>query len=136
MGRLWIWICLSSVPPFLGCQPGDPSFPSPPKDILSSPEAQRAGEGVFLKHCAICHGAEGHGDGLQAINLEPRPADLRNLRGVRAEPGYWFFRIKEGGKKEPLARLHSAMPSWGDHLSDQQIWEVVAYLKSLVAGQA
>jgi mono/diheme cytochrome c family protein len=53
---------------------------------------------------------------------------------VRAEPGYWFFRIKEGGKKEPLARPHSAMPGWGDHLSDQQIWEVVAYLKSLAAG--
>lgn len=91
---------------------------------------------MYVKSCAVCHGPSGYGDGPQARNLRPPPADLRSLKGVRAEPGYWFFRIKEGGHKEPFARPGSAMPSWGDHLSDQEIWQVVAYLKSLTEDQS
>ena len=129
-------VCLFPLLLFLGCQSRSVSFPAPPVDVLSSPEAIRDGEQVFLKQCAICHGARGHGDGPQAVNLKPPPSDLGNLQGVRSEPGYWFFRIREGGKEEPLARPGSAMPSWGDHLSDQEIWDVVAYLKSLVGEAA
>lgn len=136
MSRHWVWATFLSLPLLPSCQPREPSFPNPPNEILSSPEAARAGKGAFLKHCAICHGALGHGDGPQSATLEPRPADLRNLRGVRSEAGYWFFRIKEGGKTEPLARPRSAMPSWGEHLTDEEIWEVVAYLKSLTGERA
>jgi len=121
--------------PFLGCRSGTDSFPEPPAEILSSPQAIRAGQGVYAKQCAICHGARGHGDGPQAANLNPPPTDFGRLRGVRSEPGYWFFRIREGGKQEPLARPRSAMPGWGEHLTDEEIWNVVAYLKTLREGR-
>jgi mono/diheme cytochrome c family protein len=55
---------------------------------------------------------------------------------VRNEPGYWFFRIKEGGKAEPFGQAQSAMPAWGDHMTDREIWQVVAYLKAMTAGEA
>lgn len=106
-------------------------FPHPPPDLLSSQDAIRAGEARYQKDCSLCHGVRGHGDGVQARSLSPAPSDLRNLSGQRSEPGYWFFRIKEGGKAEPLARPRSAMPAWGDHMSDREIWEIVAYLAAL-----
>jgi len=136
VSRHWVWATFLSLPLLPSCHARQPSFPEPPREILSSPETILAGESVYQRHCAICHGARGHGDGPQSATLEPRPADLRNLRGVRSEAGYWFFRIKEGGKTEPLARPRSAMPSWGEHLTDEEIWEVVAYLKSLTGERA
>ena len=116
----------------LSCDGRD--FPSPPPALLLSDDAIRAGEGLYQKDCSLCHGVRGHGDGPQARSLNPAPSDLRNLSGQRREPGYWFFRIKEGGKAEPLARPRSAMPAWGDHLSDREIWEVVAYLSAMTEG--
>lgn len=111
----------------------NPDFPRPPPELLTSEEAIREGEGLYEKNCSLCHGVRAHGDGLQARSLNPAPSDLRNLSGRRGEPGYWFFRIKEGGKAEPLARPRSAMPAWGDHMSDREIWEIVAYLASMAA---
>jgi mono/diheme cytochrome c family protein len=111
------------------------NFPSPPAEILETEEAIRAGERLYEKNCSICHGAGGHGDGPQARSLNPSPADLRNLTGARGEPGYWFFRIKEGGKAEPLARDRSAMPGWGEHMSDREIWQVVAYMSAMIQGR-
>ncbi|MFQ5538722.1 MAG: c-type cytochrome, partial [Gemmatimonadota bacterium] len=44
-------------------------------------EAQEAGEvtrgkDVYEKKCALCHGAEGKGDGPGAIHLDPKPRDF------------------------------------------------------------
>lgn len=111
------------------------SFPEPPAEILGSEEEIHAGERLYEKNCSICHGVNGHGDGPQARSLTPSPADLRNLSGPRSEPGYWFFRIKQGGKAEPLARDRSAMPAWGEHLTDREIWQVVAYMKAMISGE-
>ncbi len=37
------------------------------------------GQAEFLNSCAMCHGADGRGDGEYAINLSTRPADLTQL---------------------------------------------------------
>ncbi len=111
------------------------SVPAPPEDVLTSEEAVRAGEDLYRRNCSLCHGLSGHGDGPQARSLNPSPADLRNLRGPRAVPGYWFLRIQRGGREGPLARERSAMPAFGEHLSDEQIWQLVAYLNALAEGR-
>jgi mono/diheme cytochrome c family protein len=110
-------------------------FPTPPEAILTSDEAVRAGADLYRKNCSICHGPSGHGDGPQARSLDPSPADLRNLSGARADRGYWFLRIQQGGKDGPLARDRSAMPGWGEHLTDEQIWQLVGYLNALAEGR-
>jgi len=35
------------------------------------------GRAVFTRHCAVCHGERGAGDGPAAASLNPRPPDLR-----------------------------------------------------------
>jgi mono/diheme cytochrome c family protein len=117
----------------LGC--ADESFPTPPAEVLTSHAAIRAGEDLYRKNCSLCHGPSGHGDGPQAKSLDPPPADLRNLSGARADRGYWFLRIQRGGKEGPLARERSAMPGWGEHLTDEQIWQLVAFLNALAEGR-
>jgi len=116
-----------------GC--ADDGFPIPPQEILTSDASVRAGEELYRRNCSLCHGPSGHGDGPQARSLSPSPADLRNLRGPRADPGYWFYRINEGGKEGSLARDRSAMPAFGEHLSDEQLWQLVAFLNALVEGR-
>jgi len=131
MGRTLAAVALATLA--AGCS--DESLPTPREEVLTSEAAVRAGQDLYRRNCSLCHGPSGHGDGPQARNLDPSPADLRNLRGPRADPGYWFFRIKEGGKEGPLARERSAMPGFGEHLSDEQIWQLVAFLKALVEGR-
>jgi mono/diheme cytochrome c family protein len=36
----------------------------------------REGGVLFRHYCAVCHGGEGHGDGFNAYNLDPKPRDL------------------------------------------------------------
>jgi len=36
----------------------------------------REGRALYSYYCATCHGDEGHGDGLNAYNLDPKPRDL------------------------------------------------------------
>lgn len=116
-----------------GC--AEEGFPVPPGDVLSSEDALRAGADLYRRNCSICHGPSAHGDGPQARSLDPSPADLRNLKGARANRGYWFLRIQKGGKTGPLARERSAMPGWGEHLTDEEIWQIVAYLNELAEEQ-
>lgn len=128
---------LSSIVLATMCACGnDISFPEPPTDMLESERAIAEGARLYARDCAICHGTEGHGDGPQAWSLRPAPSSFHHFTGVRADSGYWFFRIKEGGHAAPLARAGSAMPSWGDHLTDEQIWQLVAHINSFVNKQS
>ena len=79
------------------------------------PEAIQAGKKLFLKHCAECHGQNGRG--------REKAPDLLLPPIERASPGvlYWF--LKNGN-------LPEGMPSWS-RLPDQQLWQMVAYLKTL-----
>ncbi len=44
------------------------------------------------------------------------------------DDAYIFWRISEGGAMEPF---NSGMPAWGNSLSDEQIWQLVSYLREL-----
>jgi mono/diheme cytochrome c family protein len=82
--------------------------------FANSESARVAGRKLFMRHCAECHGAtaEGsvHAPSLLAIAGAATPGTL-----------HWF--IKNGN-------LRRGMPSWS-RLPDQQLWQVVTYLKTL-----
>jgi mono/diheme cytochrome c family protein len=89
--------------------------------------AIEAGKQTFNIYCASCHGQSGQGDGPAAASLDPKPQDLA---GHEMEMGddYLYWRIAEGGMMEPFK---SAMPAWKDALSEDQIWQIIAYLRTL-----
>ncbi len=41
---------------------------------------------------------------------------------------YLFTIIKQGGQAVQRSQM---MPPWGTHLTDQQIWDLIAYVRSL-----
>ena len=88
------------------------------------------GKGLFEKNCASCHGAGGKGDGVAAASLNPKPKDLTDktlMAGLKDEQ--LSDVIKKGGGavgKSPL------MPPFGAALKDQDLQDVVAFLRSLV----
>ena len=95
----------------------------PPKD---TPEASiMRGEIVLQNYCALCHGINADGQGRAARIYTPKPA---NLRKSLHNDAYKELIIRKGGKA--IGRS-AYMPPWGDELTDEQITDVVRYLRSI-----
>ncbi len=91
----------------------------------ATPPSPGNGSLLWAENCAPCHGATGKGDGPTAASMEFTPADFTNPEVARnREPAQMFIDIKEG-------RMEKLMPPWGKRLSDEQIWDVLYYARSL-----
>jgi mono/diheme cytochrome c family protein len=86
-------------------------------------DAATAGATVFNTNCSACHGSQAHGDGPAGASLDPAPKNLVELSKV-ASDDYLFWRISTG-------RSGSAMVAWKGILTDEQIWQVIAYIHTL-----
>ncbi len=83
------------------------------------------GKVVYMTYCTLCHGVTGAGDGRAAKIHNPRPANF-----IKSELPIEYFRmiVPRGG--EAMGRS-SAMPAWGNQLTDEQINDVTTYAFSL-----
>lgn len=86
-------------------------------------DAATAGAEVFATNCASCHGDQGHGDGPAGAALDPAP---KNLVEVAAQAGddYLYWRVNTG-------KEGTAMVAWKGVLTDEQIWQAIAYIRTL-----
>ena len=89
--------------------------------------ATAAGKDLYASNCASCHGAKGMGDGPAAAALDPKPKPLAT-EVASLKDDYLFWRISEGGAFAPF---NSAMPAWKASLTEEQIWQVIAFLHTL-----
>jgi len=89
----------------------------------------KAGKAKYDANCVGCHGATGKGDGAAAAALNPKPKDHTDGKAMKAlSDKYLFDIIKNGGasqKKSPI------MPGSGKKFNDQEISDMVAYIRSL-----
>ncbi len=86
-------------------------------------DAASAGAEVFKNNCEVCHGPQGHGDGPAGTSLDPAPKNLPELSAIAADD-YLFWRISTG-------KVGTAMVAWEGVLSDEQIWHVVSFIRTL-----
>ena len=93
----------------------------------------KAGQAKYDLLCSSCHGATGKGDGPAAVALNPKPRSLADAAYMKTLTDDALFKvIKDGGAavgKSPL------MPAWGGQLKDPEIWDVVAYVRSLAKSE-
>ncbi|MFQ5445030.1 MAG: c-type cytochrome, partial [Nitrospinales bacterium] len=91
------------------------------------------GKKVYFKRCVWCHGVEGGGDGPSADRLFTRPRNFTQ--------GTFKIRTTDSGElpfDDDLLKTvknglpGSAMPAWGEFLSDAEILSVIQFVKTLV----
>ena len=91
-------------------------------------EEPPAGEVLYRRCCASCHGADGRGNGPVASALSPRPTDLTSLQISEAE----LMRSIDGRR---TIRAHGTdqMPVWGEvferELTDEPFKQRTSLLK-------
>jgi mono/diheme cytochrome c family protein len=84
-----------------------------------------AGAAHYQAQCLQCHGAPGIAPHSIAFGMTPAPANLMSA-GRSWPPGEIFWVIKNGIKM-------SGMPAWVYRLSDEQVWDVVAFMRAMAA---
>ena len=81
-----------------------------------------AGQKIYLRRCAACHGKTGNGDGPDAVDLGIHPAKFSDPKLREESDGALFWKITVG--KKP-------MPDYGRRLSPTDRWNVINFLRTL-----
>ena len=108
----------------------------------TTPEALTNGRDLYAQNCAACHGENGGGDGVFADDLaKAGEASMQSMTGTMdmsmqtpvdftdskrilgAAPALLQGKILRGG-------MGTGMPMWGSIFTEEQIWDLVAYLYS------
>lgn len=80
-------------------------------------------------YCAQCHGSQRNGKGVNAPSMAVQPRDHSDAKAMGDLPNDQIFKaIKEGGTAVNKSVL---MPTWGKVLNDDEINEMVAYLREV-----
>ena len=77
-----------------------------------------AGEVLYRRHCAACHGVDGRGDGPASGGLCPPPSDLTRLESSEAD-----LMRQIDGRRTIRAHGTAAMPVWGEVFEQSLIRE-------------
>jgi mono/diheme cytochrome c family protein len=92
----------------------------PVPDNLETADAVQAGARLYNKTCTACHGAPG--ETLSPIGAGINPSAPFLLKASRQNrPNLVFWVVKNGVRM-------TAMPNFGKSFSDQQIWQLAAFL--------
>jgi mono/diheme cytochrome c family protein len=121
-------------PPAASAPEPAPTAAAPAPEPAPAPAAPAAADPArgathYATLCASCHGVRGAGDGPAGQGLDPKPRRHDDGAYMNALSNEHLFQvIKEGGAavgKSPL------MAPWGGALSDDQIRDVVAFVRTL-----
>ena len=118
---------------------GKDDYP-PPKDIIElvrarleagktlvnpvpkSPESLARGREMYERHCLVCHGEQGRGNGPVGQKFVPQPMEL-NLDYVQLQPdGQLFYTISHGS---------IAMPFYRQAVPAEDRWHLVNFIKEV-----
>jgi mono/diheme cytochrome c family protein len=88
------------------------------------PGNAKNGEAIYQQHCVRCHGVSGDGLGRDVKDLVVPPANFQSLRSRSKTDVELLLAIKQGV-------LFSPMHGWADRLSEQDMRDVLSYVRSL-----
>ncbi len=83
------------------------------------------GEAIYKGRCAVCHGKDGRGDGPAGKAFNPKPTAF-------ADPAY-FKGLTDADLKKSIVDGKPPMPAFKGTLKDQEVDNVVAFIKSFPA---
>jgi mono/diheme cytochrome c family protein len=91
----------------------------PERDVLS-------GRVIFSTTCVRCHGIDGKGQGQ--MKFTPPAADLTSA-AIQGKLDARLFKSVHDGKQ------NTAMGAWREAFTDDEIWDVLAYVRTLAPQQ-
>ncbi|MEE9252530.1 MAG: cytochrome c [Thermodesulfobacteriota bacterium] len=89
------------------------------------------GRRVYYQNCVFCHGDTLEGNGNFAHGFNPIPANFADPTTIAMlQESYLFWRIAKGapGLPEESSPWDSAMPTWENFLTEEEIWDVILFL--------
>jgi len=93
--------------------------------VPNVPEAIESGRVLYQSQCAMCHGKTGNGRGDLALEIKMRVPDITDPQlQKRRTDGEWLYITTHGHKEMPPEK----------RLVDQQKWEMILYMRTLVKG--
>lgn len=96
------------------------------------------GQSLYAEHCAACHGSNLEGAPNWQIQNDdgtlPAPPHDQTGHTWHHDSQFLFDYIKLGGEaslaKGGVTGFQSAMPAFGDILTDDEIWNILAFIQS------
>lgn len=144
MKLLQLFVVIAGIVAICGCKAGTPSNTENKvvnevkhevtiggKDdknpIPYTADAAKEGQEHFGHHCQICHGLDGQGTGVPfAGKMEPPVADLSTKDIQDYTDGQLKWIIANGINP-------SGMPGWKGILTDEEMWNMVHFIRHLPA---
>jgi len=119
----WVGLLAASAG---GQEPGgNPEAKKLKNPVPATPESIAAGQQVYQKYCRFCHGPEAKGDGPMAPE-GTHPSNLTDDTWDRgSSDGEIFAVIRDG------AGPKFDMKGFKSKLTEQEMWNVVNYIRSL-----
>jgi mono/diheme cytochrome c family protein len=81
-----------------------------------------AGQIAYAKNCASCHGKTGLGDGPKGRMCKTFPGDFSSAEFQQYTDGEMFYQTKFG---------RGEMPAYDKKIPDNEIWNMINYIRSL-----
>jgi mono/diheme cytochrome c family protein len=92
--------------------------------FASAPDRLARGKQAYETYCAVCHGAQGRGDG-PLIPKYPNPPNFAGAASLQLRDGELFHIITYGRNK---------MAGYAAQLPWEERWHVIQYIRSLQKG--
>ena len=90
--------------------------------VEPTPENISKGQAIYKKHCQMCHGATGLGDGPAGKRLNPKPYNLQDKEKMAGLTDEQLFKEITKGK--------GPMPAFERKLKENERWMVLHYIRA------
>jgi mono/diheme cytochrome c family protein len=107
----------------IGAQ-GNPDAARLKNPVAATAESIAAGQPVYQRYCATCHGRTAEGG--SGSDISPPAPDLTDSEWKHGSSDGEIFDVIKNGIPPELN-----MEPWGDRIKDADIWNLVNYLRSL-----
>ena len=86
-------------------------------------DTENVGRALFLKHCKLCHGQYGKGDGAMAENLDREIADFTKSAIQAQTDGSLYYKFLFGRNEMPAFKVKIK--------NEEDRWLIINYLRKL-----
>ena len=119
-----IGVLLAVVTSIVIMAQGNPEAAKVKNPVAASPESIATGKQIYTRYCATCHGTSGQGG--SGSDISPPAPNLTDDEWKRGSSDGEIFAVIKNGVQPDLF-----MEPWGDRIKDEDIWNVVNYVRSI-----